>query len=337
MIPVKTVQAPSFVAASSLRYDYGQIEEGSRKAVIGAATEIKAHESRAKESMIRIGQRLATVKGLLPHGQFADWCQVEFDMSDRTAQRMMAAAEVFGSKSDTVSLLSDSAMYLLSGPSVPEAARDEVIAVAREIGKSPTKAEVKEIIDAHKPPEDLAEKCRKLEFWLLGKGWGRSSGPNPTPDSMHKRGFPDLSWPKGDVTAGYEALRTAEKYERGQLPPPVVDSQKRAEAAAAPAVTPKPSVASQVIDLAERGMDAEIEAVLSASSPVDLRGAEKAIYAMMAELGEALTFSITIRDGEFSIYWCAPGVPVRNALGRGETLAEAWGALVSEARESKTK
>lgn len=330
MIPVKTAQAPSFVAASSLRYDYGQIEEGSRKAVIGAATEIKAHESRAKESMIRIGQRLATVKGLLPHGQFADWCQVEFDMSDRTAQRMMAAAEVFGSKSDTVSLLSDSAMYLLSGPSVPEVARDEVIVLAKEIGKSPTKAEVKAIIDAHKPPQPPAPAPIAIPDDLAALGWSvepHVSGQGYGAMLTDARGVTHLPRAR-TVEEAIVQMRKNEAY-RAALP--------KREAPAAPAVTPKPSVASQVIDLAERGMDAEIETVLSGINPVDLQATEKAIHNMMADLGEALTFSITIRDGDFSIYWCAPGVPVRNALGRGETMIEAWGALVSEARESEAK
>lgn len=262
-----------------------------------------------------------------------------------------------------------------------------------------------------RPNDDLREKGRKLETWLMGKGWGVFVSGDIQGVA---KGIYRFSWPYGDWVEAYDVLRKAEKYERE-----AIDSQKRSEAAAgasdsvnllttairktiAPEATsrakwdflikydvqdvyeamlprelrgtlspeiyrqarrivmdevkatihreaatelqqlnkpaqPVPSVASQVIDLAERGMDAEIETVLSEGSPVDLQGTEKAIRAMMAELGEALTFSITIRDGEFSIYWCAPGVPVRNALGRGETLIEAWGALVSEARESKTK
>lgn len=77
-----------------------------------------------------------------------------------------------------------------------------------------------------RPNDDLREKSRKLEFWLLGKGWSFSSGPN-SPNGAYKQGFPDLSWPKDDVGAGYEALRTAEKYERGQLTPPVIGTGPR--------------------------------------------------------------------------------------------------------------
>ena len=94
-----------------------------------------------QESLLTIGQHLVEVKDVLEHGQFSDWCQTEFDMSQRTAQRMMQVAEVFGGKNDTVSLLTDTAMYLLSAPSTPEPAREQVIQEAQTTGKSPTKAQ----------------------------------------------------------------------------------------------------------------------------------------------------------------------------------------------------
>lgn len=143
--------SPESVIRSSLRYDYSQIDDASRSQVQTAAVAIVRSGRKAQESLIDIGQRLAAVKELLPHGQFSEWCQVEFDMSQRTAQRMMAVADAFGGKSDTVSLLSDSALYLLAGPSVPEEARQEVIAEAQATGQSPTKAQVQAVIDQHKP------------------------------------------------------------------------------------------------------------------------------------------------------------------------------------------
>ena len=150
---METIQIIPNTAAMQLKYNYAQLDSTTAIMTRGAAVEIKAHAEHAKSSMITIGQRLTEVKALLQHGQFEDWCQVEFDMSQRTAQRMMAAAEVFGGKSDTVSLLSDSAMYMLSAPSVPEAARVEVIEQAQETGQSPTKAEVQAVLDKHKPPK----------------------------------------------------------------------------------------------------------------------------------------------------------------------------------------
>jgi hypothetical protein len=136
---------------SQLRYDYSLIPEAQRDTVQDAAVEIVRNGQRAQESLITIGQRLVVVKDMLEHGQFSDWCQTEFDMSQRTAQRMMQVADVFGGKSDTVSFLTDSAMYLLSAPSTPEPAREQVIQEAQAAGKSPTKARVQEVISQHRP------------------------------------------------------------------------------------------------------------------------------------------------------------------------------------------
>lgn len=201
-------------AAMQLKYDYDQLDMPTGNTVRGAAIEIKAHAERAKVSMIAIGQKLAEVKALLPHGQFEDWCQVEFDMSQRTAQRMMAAAEVFGDKSDTVSLLSDSAMYMLSAPSVPEAARIEVIEQAQETGTSPTKAEVQAVLDKHKPDEELAQKCYKLQTWLMGKGWAMFhwNGEQGITKGDHK-----FAWDRNSLADAWEKVKAAEKIERAAL------------------------------------------------------------------------------------------------------------------------
>lgn len=206
-------------AAMQLKYDYAQLDTPTGNTVRGAAIEIKAHAERAKSSMIIIGQKLTSVKALLQHGQFEDWCSVEFDMSQRTAQRMMAAAETFGDKGDTVSLLSDSAMYMLSAPSVPEAARVEVIEQAQETGQSPTKAEVQAVLDKHKPDEELRSKCHKIEFWLMGKGW--SGFGYQRDDGKHisgvQKGEHRFSWYDGDLADEYEKVKAAEKIERAAL------------------------------------------------------------------------------------------------------------------------
>lgn len=144
--------APPALPAVQLRYDYSQIEAQHRDAVQDAAVAIVRAGRRAQESMLDIGRRLAEVKSVLPFGQFSDWCEVEFALSQRTAQRMMAVAETFGERGGDVSLLSDSALYLLSGPSVPEEAREAVIAEAQEKGSSPTKGRVQAVIAEHRRP-----------------------------------------------------------------------------------------------------------------------------------------------------------------------------------------
>ena len=219
METIQVVNLTPATAAMQLKYDYTQLDSATAITTRGAAIEIKTNAERAKASMITVGQKLAEVKALLPHGQFEDWCQVEFDMSQRTAQRMMAAVEVFGDKSDTVSLLSDSVMYMLSGPSVPEAARVEVVEIAQEAGQSPTKAEVQAVIDKHKPDEELRDKCYKIEFWLSGKGWsgfGRKNEEGKFVSGVGK-GEHRFIWLDDDWRDRYEKVKAAEKIERAAI------------------------------------------------------------------------------------------------------------------------
>lgn len=138
------------LAAPILRYDYSQLAPAVRGEVEQAAITIKRQEQQVRAGIIAVGQRLSAVKSLLQHGQFSDWCETEFAMSQRTAQRMMQVAEVF--KNDTVSFLSDTVLYQLAAPSTPEGARAQVIAEARAAGQSPTKVRVQEVIAQHRPP-----------------------------------------------------------------------------------------------------------------------------------------------------------------------------------------
>lgn len=134
---------------AGLRWDYSQLGDAAG-AVIEHAVEIKRSERRASEAIVEAGRHLIAVKQAISHGQWEDWLQTEFAMSDRTAQRMMAVARQFDGKTDTVSLLQPSVLYLLAGDSVPEPARETVIDLAKN-GETVTKAQAQAVIDQHKP------------------------------------------------------------------------------------------------------------------------------------------------------------------------------------------
>lgn len=78
-----------------------------------------------------------------------------------------------------------------------------------------------------KRPSDVAEKARQIEVWLLGKGWSGYAGNGQRGISKH--GIAEFLWTSGDYVAKYDAVRTAEKYERGQIQPPAIESAVAAE------------------------------------------------------------------------------------------------------------
>jgi hypothetical protein len=136
--------------AKGLRYDYGQIDEDKREQVQEAALDILAHGKRAKESIIGMGQRLIDVKAILPEWTFTAWVKTEFELSDRMAQNMMNVARQYGERPEIISVLNDTVLYLLSAPSTPESARDEIEQIAITEGKSPKVARVQRVVKAHK-------------------------------------------------------------------------------------------------------------------------------------------------------------------------------------------
>ena len=140
---------------SRLRWDYAQVAPVDRKAVEDAAVDILANGQRVQQVMqqssVAIGERLLVVKRLLEHGQFSDWCDTEFGMSQRTAQNLMNIGRTFDGTSAEISFLTDSVLALLAAPSTPEPARQQAIDEAQAAGKSPSVQRTKEIIAEHKP------------------------------------------------------------------------------------------------------------------------------------------------------------------------------------------
>lgn len=143
---------------TQLQWDYGQVPALHRKAVEDAAVEIAVNGRKMTASVMGVGDALIRAKGLLAHGQFEEWCRVEFGMSERTAQNMMNVARTFAGKSAKISLLSDSTLYLLAAPSTPEPVREAVIQQAESTGRSPSVAEVRKSIELTRASAGEGEK-----------------------------------------------------------------------------------------------------------------------------------------------------------------------------------
>jgi hypothetical protein len=114
--------------AVELYYDYNTVPEEHRDALRRSALTIKPRLKRAAEDLFVIGRELMAVKARLPHGTYTDWLDIEFGLSDRMAQRFMSVSERLGPKSDKLSVLPPSTLYLLAAPSTP----DEAIATVEQ-------------------------------------------------------------------------------------------------------------------------------------------------------------------------------------------------------------
>ena len=128
------------------------------------AAELQAVTSRIKDRLIRqvtdiieTGRDLIEVKSKLDHGQFQSWLNLSFNMTVRTAQKYMQAAEWMADKSELSSHLTPNTIYLLSAPTTPEAAQRQVLG-GLEAGKVVNHREVCETVREVKHQEREAKK-----------------------------------------------------------------------------------------------------------------------------------------------------------------------------------
>ena len=104
------------------------LDEDTQAFLAQKAGEVKSRMQRSALDVLAIGTALLEVKARIGHGSFLRWIESEFSMSDRTARRFMAVAERFGGKTDTVTVLPVSVLYLLSSGKVSDEEAEQVIA-----------------------------------------------------------------------------------------------------------------------------------------------------------------------------------------------------------------
>jgi hypothetical protein len=78
------------------RFDYHLLDADTAQIVETRAQEIRGLIKRTAKNIIEIGAKLKEVKHLLPHGEFGQWLEIEFELAESTAQRFMRVAERFG-------------------------------------------------------------------------------------------------------------------------------------------------------------------------------------------------------------------------------------------------
>ncbi len=106
--------------------------------------EIRAFGAKMSVQIVEIGDRLGAVRQLIPHGQWATYLDTELGMSERTANNYLHAAQVATKikelgKSEIISDLPATVMYLLGESSMPDSVIEDVVGGRCE----PTQAAIK--------------------------------------------------------------------------------------------------------------------------------------------------------------------------------------------------
>jgi hypothetical protein len=146
--------------ATTETFDYSALPSETAEALRKQAARIRSRTKEATAAIIEIGRDLIAVQDHLEHGQFGAWVEAECGFTDRTARNYMRAAEFAEDKSEIVSVLEPSAVYMLAAKSTPSAAGDDVAQrLAR--GEILTAASVKNLVEVHKAEQRRAAKTEE--------------------------------------------------------------------------------------------------------------------------------------------------------------------------------
>jgi hypothetical protein len=100
-------------------FDYTALAPADAAELRGHAIRLRGLITKSTADMIKIGDDLRTIKGMLEHGQFVDWIERELGVGIRSAQLYMSVAKLAEGKSESVSLLPPSTARILAAKSAP--------------------------------------------------------------------------------------------------------------------------------------------------------------------------------------------------------------------------
>ena len=121
-------------------YDWSNVAEEDREQVRQDANIIVGKTQNMRDDMLDIGQRLTAIKERTPEGEFLNICNQVLKIAPRLAQKFMSVWVTWRDRPEYLELFTDqTTIFELSGPTVPQELRDQVIdeaQAARDAGGS---------------------------------------------------------------------------------------------------------------------------------------------------------------------------------------------------------
>ena len=151
---------PAQPIGSGAGFDYNQLEPAVAETARTSARQIQSEFQAQQNAIFAIGEELRRAKEAIGHRQFGAWIAAEFGMTERTAERYMRVAVVFAGKSDTVSVLQPSTLYLISARSTPADVVEHVVerlTAGERLPDDEIKAQIVEAKDKAKRAAALAK------------------------------------------------------------------------------------------------------------------------------------------------------------------------------------
>lgn len=222
-----------------------------------AATRIRENMAKTKATYIAIGRDLLSIKDQLAHGEFTKWIEAEFNMTIRTAQNMMNAAELIKSFA-AVSVLPQAVIYKLGSKSTPTQVKADIAAMITN-GTKPKAHEVElQITNAKRAAQEQKAKERALKElerkWFVVSKELKTSGKSPVEIEVERK--------KWDATQARNERRLIKKSQMK------TDSIQRREVVAN-------EYAARAVAFLREHLESDFDEFRKLMSNVDIHGAFK--------------------------------------------------------------
>jgi hypothetical protein len=143
----------SLLDSDKPRYHYQGVDPLLAATLQQRTTGIRRRLEEVAQGLLDIGRDLRYVRDHLLHGEWIDWLQAEFAMSEETARNWLHVWDRFGNTGISLGNLRRSVIYLLAAPSTPDTAVEEICNRDSQ-GEHVTVAEAQEAIREHRQTAD---------------------------------------------------------------------------------------------------------------------------------------------------------------------------------------
>src|SRR5258708_5622199 len=140
------------------QYDYTGFPKDVQTSLHKRVDNLKQLGNTATQTFLEIGKELAAAREEIQpfrDGGFQEWVHVELGITEQYAYQLINVYEQFGKDASKLNLLaglSNTVLREISAPSVPQEARDTVVAKA-QAGEKVSVAQAKDIVKQAKQPQ----------------------------------------------------------------------------------------------------------------------------------------------------------------------------------------
>jgi hypothetical protein len=147
----------------AVAFDYGVLGPDLSERLRQQAARIRRRIANTTAAFIEVGRDLLAVKQSLEHGQFAAWLKAECGIEERTARNYMSAAAFAEGKTEMISVLPPTTLYLLAAKSTPAEIVNEVMPTVEAGAPMPAEVIREKIAQAKFDKLSAERKAREAE------------------------------------------------------------------------------------------------------------------------------------------------------------------------------